>query len=225
MGEDGHALNELNRAAALLPDECRIMFHLGHMLHFLGQGELALRSFELGLARCSGASPEPLALARDLVGQGRLDADLWLALGFVLASMGLGVEPNASLLVRKPFPLFGVEYFYRAVQEGRGGDAMVALADAFARSGDASAALDVYQVAMQMGVREPPALFAAGVQMLRCFRREEGLYLIELAIREMPVLRFRLAEVPLKAEESSQLMEIGGSNTRSHPFNESEEHP
>jgi hypothetical protein len=189
------------------------MFHLGHMLHFLGHEEPALRSFQLGLARCNGASPEPLALATDLLEQGRLDADLWLALGFVLASIGLEIEPNASLLGRKPFPLFGVEYFYRAAQEGRPADAMAALADAYARSGDASAALDVYQVAMEIGVGEPPALFAAGVQMLKCFRREEGLYLIERALREMPILRFRLSDVPLQPEELSRMMDVSQSSS------------
>jgi tetratricopeptide (TPR) repeat protein len=217
MGEDGEALDELNQATTLLPDECRVMFHMGHMLHFLGHEELALRSFQLGLARCDGALAEPLALARTLVDQGRLDADLWLALGSVLDSLGLGIEPNASLFVRRPFPLYGAEYFFRAAQEGRSEDGLIAVADTYARSGDASAALDVYQVALQMGVREPPALFAAGVQMLKCFRREEGLYLIERAVQEMSVLRDRLSDVPLQADEWVRMMDDDRSGTRGKP--------
>jgi hypothetical protein len=109
--------------------------------------------------------------------------------------------------VQQPFPLYAGEYFSRAALEGRLAGSMTALAELYARTGDAAFALQVYEVAIQSGVQEPGVLFAGGVEMLRCFRREEGLDLIARAIRARPALRAGLDNLPLHPDELTRLLD------------------
>jgi len=207
-GDPSRALDALNRAASLLPEEPRVVLHMYHLLQSEGETASARRCLAHAVGDLPGVpSCVTAELERLSVDSAEDGAELSLALAAWLESRGWsGPEPNASQFDAVGFPLDASDYLIRAMLQSDDARTRLALGRAYARAGMWSQAYDILGLALELAPADPELAFELGHASLEVFRRTEGVDLLIRALRERPELHAHLPRIRLSEAELDRIL-------------------